>query len=53
MLGDNRGVSLDSRNPAIGQIDTREVLGKAIFLMLPGDHYGQVRQDFNRIGVIK
>ena len=53
VLGDNRGVSLDSRNPAIGQIDTREVLGKAIFLMLPGDHYGQVRQDFNRIGVIK
>ena len=53
VLGDNRGVSLDSRNPAIGQIDTREVLGKAIFLILPGDHYGQVRQDFNRIGVIK
>ena len=53
VLGDNRGVSLDSRNPAIGLIDTREVLGKAIFLMLPGDHYGQVRPDFNRIGVIK
>ena len=53
VLGDNRSVSLDSRNPDIGLIDTREVLGKAIFLMLPGDHYGQIRQDFNRIGVIK
>ena len=53
VLGDNRGVSLDSRNPNIGQIDTREVLGKAIFLMYPGTHYGQVLQDFDRLGVIK
>ena len=53
VLGDNRGVSLDSRNPAIGQIDTREVLGKAIFLMYPGTHFGQVMQDFDRLGVIK
>ena len=52
-LGDNRAVSLDSRNPAIGQIDTREVLGKAIFLMYPGTHFGQVLQDFDRLGVIK
>ena len=53
VLGDNRGVSLDSRNPAIGQIDTREVLGKALFLMYPGTHYGQIQQDFDRLGVIK
>ena len=53
VLGDNRGVSLDSRNPNIGQIDTREVLGKALFLMFPGTHYGQVPQDFDRLGVIK
>ena len=53
VLGDNRGVSLDSRNPNIGQIDTREVLGKALFLMYPGTHYGQMQQDFDRLGVIK
>ena len=53
VLGDNRGVSLDSRNPAIGQIDTREVLGKALFLLYPGTHYGQMQQDFDRLGVIK
>ena len=53
VLGDNRGVSLDSRNPDIGQIDTREVLGKALFLMYPGTHYGQIHQDFDRLGVIK
>ncbi len=53
VLGDNRGVSLDSRNPAIGLIDEREVLGKAIFLLIPGTHYGLDTQDFDRIGVIK
>ncbi len=53
VLGDNRGVSLDSRNPDIGQIDTREVLGKALILMYPGTHYGQMQQDFDRLGVIK
>ena len=53
VLGDNRGVSLDSRNPNIGQVDTREVLGKALFLMNPGDHYGKDIRDLDRIGVIK
>ncbi len=53
VLGDNRGVSLDSRNPSIGQIDIREVLGKAMFLMYPGDHYGKDIRSFDRIGVIK
>lgn len=31
VLGDNRGVSLDSRSSVIGQIDCREVMGKAVF----------------------
>ena len=53
VLGDNRGVSMDSRDPDIGLIDSREVLGKAIFLMYPGTHFGQVPQDFDRLGVIK
>ena len=50
VLGDNRGVSLDSRYPQIGQIDKREILGKALFLFLPGTHYGQLSRDFERIG---
>ena len=54
-LGDNRGISKDSRYPDIGQIDSREILGKAIFLMMPGTNTVTNPQprDFTRIGVIK
>jgi len=51
-LGDNRGISKDSRYPDIGQIDTREILGRAIFLMLPGTNKDTQDLDFSRIGVI-
>ena len=53
VMGDNRGVSLDSRSPEIGQIDTRQVLGKAIFLMLPGTHHNQLPRAWERMGAIK
>ena len=53
VLGDNRGVSRDSRDPVIGQIDKREVLGKAIFLMIPGTDGGMQPQDYSRTGVIQ
>ena len=52
-LGDNRGVSRDSRDPVIGQIDKREILGKAILLMIPGTSHGDLPFDMGRIGVIK
>lgn len=52
VLGDNRNGSKDSRSPDIGQIDCREILGKAIFLVMPGNNKGNVERDFNRIGVI-
>ena len=35
-MGDNRNRSRDSRSPDIGQIDKREILGRAIFLIIPG-----------------
>ena len=50
VMGDNRNDSKDSRSPEIGQVDCREVLGKAIFLLIPGGEQGE--QDFSRIGVI-
>ena len=53
VLGDNRGVSRDSRDPVIGQVDEREVLGKAIFLMLPGTSHGHLARDMGRIGVVE
>lgn len=53
VMGDNRGVSKDSRDPEIGQIDTREILGKAIVLMIPGTHHGQLARDLNRVGIIR
>ena len=52
-LGDNRGISKDSRYPDIGQIDNREILGKAIFLVLPGTNYDREIMDLGRIGVIR
>ena len=53
VLGDNRGVSRDSRDPVIGQIDQREVLGKAIVLMVPGTSHGNQPRDMGRIGVVQ
>ena len=50
VLGDNRGRSQDSRSPLIGLIDTREILGKAFFLFLPGIDADTKTRDFSRIG---
>lgn len=52
VMGDNRGVSKDSRNPAIGLIDTREVLGRAVFLVFPGKNPTTETRKFSRIGAL-
>lgn len=51
-MGDNRNISRDSRYPEIGFIDTREILGKAILLMIPGTNKDHQTRDFERIGAI-
>ena len=52
VMGDNRAVSKDSRSTEIGQVDCREIIGKAIFLFLPGADELTEKRDFSRIGVI-
>ena len=53
VMGDNRNHSKDSRSPQIGLVDTRQVLGKAIFLFFPGTDAQHPSRDFSRIGVLK
>jgi len=56
VLGDNRNDSTDSRDPRIGMIDKREIIGKVIFIMLPGtnasNRFTPEKRDFSRIGIV-
>ena len=54
LMGDNRNDSMDSRDPVIGQVDTREILGKAVLLLLPGtgEREYSMDRDFSRIGAV-
>ena len=42
VMGDNRNASSDSRNAELGTVDTRYVLGKALFIILPFQHIGAI-----------
>ena len=42
VLGDNRNRSSDSRNERLGTVDTRYVLGRALWILTPFDHFGAI-----------
>ena len=52
VMGDNRNHSNDSRNPVIGLIDRREIVGKALFLVFPGTDGNIMSRNFDRIGAL-
>ena len=52
VMGDNRNHSSDSRSSDLGTVDTRYVIGKAVFLLFPGADEDTANRDFGRIGPI-
>lgn len=53
VLGDNRMNSRDSRYPRIGQIDSRELLGKVLYIVFPGTGLQGEARDYSRIGAVR
>ena len=43
VMGDNRNRSKDSRSPDIGMVDTRQIMGKVLFRILPPNKIGPVK----------
>ena len=50
LLGDNRNNSMDSRDPSLGPVDVRCVIGKAVALVFPGKSAETGKHEFSRIG---
>jgi len=50
VMGDNRNSSTDSRDNIVGLVDTRYILGKVLFILVPGmDDHGE--RDWGRFGL--
>ena len=50
LWANNRNDSDDSRDPELGPVDTRQILGRAVFLLFPGVTADTDKRDFGRIG---
>ena len=50
VMGDNRNRSSDSRNSRVGLVDTRYILGKVLFIVIPGENDSNKRE-WGRIGI--
>lgn len=42
VFGDNRNNSTDSRSPLVGTVDQRCILGRAVLILLPLQHFGGI-----------
>ncbi len=51
VMGDNRNNSADSRDPSIGEIKIDQVMGKVLFVVMPGEDESGKR-DFSRFGAV-
>ena len=52
VLGDNRNSSTDSRDPQVGFVDTRYILGRVVFIAIPGASQISPR-DWSRVGIVR
>ncbi len=52
LMGDNRNMSTDSREPRIGAVDTRYLIGKAVLLIYPGPDSVTRQRELSRIGLL-
>jgi len=50
VMGDNRNSSSDSRDNRVGTVDTRFILGKVLFVAIPGTD-GIDPRDWSRVGI--
>ena len=52
VMGDNRNDSDDSRDSALGPVDTRCVLGRALLLAVPGPTADTEQRDWSAVGIL-
>ncbi len=53
VMGDNRNASTDSRSSHVGMVDTRSILGKVYFIIIPGRDIANGERDWSRIGRVE
>ena len=52
LMGDNRNDSRDSRAPELGAVDERCLIGRAVFLLLPGKAEDLNMREWDRVGAL-